>query len=805
MKYYVRYKLKILLAVVLAIFSLMLLVGAVHADTADVGEITSVELTKNQREVEIKISLSKEYVKSSERDVLYLFELYAYESDVDINSKEPVKEFKIDEKTTLKIPFYNGDTTRLYSRFVIAEKTEEGTYNAITAARYVENVTDLASNTELYPAKATKKGLQTQMFTDAQQLGVAHTVINVAVNEYLLGENSSDAQSFIYDGHPYYLNTAKMRLLDHNVKIYTDAGINVYLNIILTAPGENVHPNIAALYCDGISSDAVIYALNTENETAMESYRAFTDYLASRYTREDHRYGFVPAFIVGFEVNSNRVWNNAGDVELESYISSYCTAFRIAYTAMASHYSNGRAYISLGNNFNVTQSGSSVGENSLLDYPSREFLDGFAAQIKESGDIPWGLSINPHASTPGLTEFWKDERATDDFETPYITMKNLGTLTRYMSEKELLYNSEIRSIIVGEFGLSGDPSGDESMTMQAAAYALAYYSVEQNEDIDAFIYHRHVDHSGEAHYYGLWTNEPDSVVVPLAKKPIYNVFALIDTQKSEDATAFVKDIVGADVFGVFMPENVKYKQFNDRTVFEGSVAEPSDFDRGYVEGILLDFTDQNQYGFYPTDGAEYVELRPLGDASETMLYAKLLGTPDGYAGIGSSVFGEATLDKAHYVTVRVMVTTPDEVDSASLMLRLQDNGDGDRDTVLYEGVVTVNTNEWSDVSFNIRDFTSKTDGELDFMKLWVSVPKEDAVSGEYGIGLEAVTLYTKRGIGIIGRIFAVLFIFVFLAVAVYVVLFLRARYIRKKRRLANIARRQEMMRTQQKQYPPRNR
>ena len=792
-----------------AVLTFTLLTIGVIADEKAVNEITSVELTKSKTEIALEISLTKEYVKENKSETLYIFEFLPHESTASINSMEPIKEFKIAQKTTVKIPYYNESSTKLYSKFVVAEQTDDGTYNIITKAKYVENISVLAKNTEEYPEKSSKKGLQVQMFGDAQQLGVAHTVVNVAINEYLHGESSDAAQSFIYNKDAYYIDRVKLALLDHKVKTYTDAGINVYFNIILTSPSENMHPNIASLYCDGISPDAALYALNTKNEIAMKSFQALMDYLASRYTRADRAYGFVPAFIVGFEVNSNRVWNNAGDTDLTNYIYSYCTAFRVAYTAMASHYSNGRVYISLGNNFTAAASDLNTAASSLLDYPSKDFLDNFAAIIKSSGDIPWGLSINPYASSPSLIEFWNDGHAEDNFETPFITMKNLGTLTSYMHTEQLLYDSEVRSVIIGEFGISGDPSSDEAMTKQAAAYALAYYTAEQNEDIDAFIYHRHVDHSDETQYYGIWTNVPDSTVEPLSKKSIYNVFSLIDTARSEEVTAFVKDTVGESAFGAVMAEKVKYKQFDDRTVIEGVRAEASDFKRGYKDEVLFDLTKGKLCDFYPTDGAEYVELRSFGDASETMLYAKLNGIPNSYMGIGNAVFAEEVMKGAHYITLRVMVATPAEVNTMNLMLRLQDNGDSENNTVVYESEVSVKPNVWNDISFDIKDFTSETDGNIDFMKLWVRSGDNDPADGEYGIRLESVMLQSRKGMGVIGWIFTVLLILVLLVVATYGALVLRARYIRKKRREAAQRRKLEMMQTQGMQrtrmtYPPRD-
>ena len=775
-------------------------------------EIASVTLNKSKAELTLEIKLPKDYVKENKSETLYLFELAPYQSADDINTLEPVKSFKIGNKITSKLSFYNGNVTRLYSGFVVAIQNDDSSYTALTNTKYIDNPEALAENTESYPTKSSKKGLGLQMFSDAQQLGVMHTVVNVAINEYMLGENSDNAQSFIYNGRTFYINKNKLRVLDHTVKTYTDAGINVYFNIILSAPKAEDHENIKSLYCEGISADAKRFALNTENENAMHFFRAFMDYITARYTQADHAYGFVPGIILGYEVNSNRVWNNAGPTDLESYVSSYCTAFRIAYTAMTSHYSEGRVYISLANNFSVAEGDTAAVPGSLCDYPAKDFLDLFAETIKASGDIPWGLSINPYASDTSLTDYWNDTQASDSFETPYITMKNINTLTRYMNEERLLYNSEPRSIIIGEFGVSGDPGTDNSMTMQAAAYALAYYTADQNEDIDAFIYHGHVDHSGEARYYGLWTNKEGSVSEPAAKKPIYNVFSLIDTEQSEAVTAFVKQTVGDNAFNAVMSDNVKYKIFNKRTLLSSEGVEASDFAKGYTEKTLFDLTVGDDEGFYPTDGINYLELRPTESGDKTALYALMNGTPTEYKGIGNTI-ADGAFDKAQYITVRMMVNAPSSLNSLDVMVRLQSMGDAENDTVVFVGEASIKPNEWQEVSFKIKDLVSAADGDVDLIKLWVKTPDSAPEEGEYGIWLESVVIHTKNGMGFFGWFFTILLILLLLAVAAYGVLYLRAQYIRKQRRLAAERRRREMLRrgqmmqTQQTQNikPPQSR
>lgn len=783
-----------IIAAVMVLIITALFATGVFADDGATPEITSVILNKGRSEINIELTLPKQYVKENKSESVYLFEFLPYESTSAINQMEPVKTLKVSEEIAVKIPFLNGNSNRLYSKFVIAEKLADGSYSIITKAKYIENVGVLAENTEPYPTKSSKKGLVIQNFADAQQLGTAHTVITVPINEYLLGENTDGAQSFLYNGQTFYVSKAKLALLDHKVKIYTDAGINVYFNLVLTAPDANMHPNLKSLYFDDVYPSATYFAVNTKSESAMKSFQAFVDYLAAHYTRPDRAYGFVPAMILGFEVNSNGEYNNRGQMDLTNYVYSYCTAFRIVHTAMTSHYSEGRVYISLGNNFTAE---TEAIEGTYREYAAKDFLDQFAAVIKSSGDISWGVSVNPYPSDAALVEYWNDVNATDDADTSFITMKNIDVLTEYMQSEEMLYNSEVRSIIVGEFGVVGDPSSDTAMTMQAAAYALAYYTAAQNEHVDAFIYYNQVD---GADFSGLWATKSDGYVETLAKKPIYNVFSLIDTAESENVTAFVKQTVGVGAFNLFMGEDVKYKQFNERTVIDVMREDEEDVKRGYRQKTLFDLTKGKLQSFYPSDGGEYIELRPLDDASKTMMYAKVSGVPTEYEGISNTSFDEDALEFAHYIKLRIMASAPSDAGNVSLMLRMQNDGDGENNTAVLVGEATLRPNEWNDVIFKIKDFVSQTDGNIDTLKLWIKTSEGGTVDGEYGIWLESVTLLTKgQGWRVVGRIALGLLIFVGVLILGYAVLFVRAQLIRRKRRRAAARRRQAMQRAQRQQ------
>lgn len=784
----------LLIALMLTAVLSMLPVSA--ASQPDVSEITSIALNKKCTDITINITLEKSYAKEHKNETLYVFELMPWQSTSQLAQLEPAATVKAAETMKVTLPYINGNANRLYSKFLVAEKSADGSYVIVTSAKYIENLGLLSENSEPYPESKSKKGLQAQMISDLQLLGVRHALINVALNEYIVGENTESAVSFVYNGQTYYVSRAKLENLDHKVKSMTDSGMNVYFNIILTAPDENASEVVRSFYCDGYDPNANSFALNTRSETAMKNFQAFMDYIASRYTRPDRAYGFVPNFILGFEINSGRSWNNAGATSMQASVYSYHTAFRVAYTAMTSHYANGRVYISLGNNFNSAAETPGADADPAYDWSAKEYLDFFASVVRNSGDIDWGLSVNPYPSDQTMTEFWLDEYAKNEVTTPFVTMKNIGVLTEYMHGESLTYNGKPRSIIIGEFGVGGDPSSNDSMSMQAAAYALAYYAAAQNEDIDAFIWHRHVDHAGEGLCFGLWSSLDGNVQLPLAKKTIYSVFAQIDTAKSGDVTSFVKTLVGSGAFSLFMPDNVKYSQFAVRTVIDAIRADESEFEKGFGERTLFDLTQGSFCKFYPTDNFKYVELSPFDGRPETILYAMASGIPTEYSGIGTVISEPEALKDAHYITLELMINAPEEVAGVDLMLRLEKTGDADTDTVVFDGEVLLKPNVMQTVSFKIKDFTSLTDGSADILKLWIKTPDADSPDGDYGIWLRDVVLHTKSGISVFGVIISIVIALIALAVLAYLALYIRAQHIRKKRRAEAERRRRQQLRMQ---------
>ena len=71
----------------------------------------------------------------------------------------------------------------------------------------------------------------------------------------------------------------------------------------------------------------------------------------------------------------------------------------------------------------------------------------------------------------------------------------------------------------------------EALAEQAAAYAYAWEKVARLDGaVDAFLYHRQVDHAMEGGLrFGLWSNKPGTIFEPDQKRPIWHLLKAADT------------------------------------------------------------------------------------------------------------------------------------------------------------------------------------------------------------------------------------------------------------------------------------
>ena len=478
----------------------------------------------------------------------YLFELQPYETGIGSRTDYAAWCDKT-EKLKFSLPFSGGDSDpRLYSRLAVALKIGD-TYQAISAPIYVTNPGDVASFTEEYPEAMSKKGLliELDMLGDAMELGVKHTTINIPYH-HIIGGNLK----YRYNGKDYYFNEELIASYDKMISSFSNKGIIV--TAILLNGWNDAHPE---LHEAGLakSSSAFYYGFNVSTPEGYETTRALFSFMAERYSGADYKHGRVSNWIVGNEVNNNKNWNYVGPMDLASYTKLYEKNFRVAYTAIKSRSKNARVFFSTDYEWKK--------QNTNLQYAAKDFIDLFNAGISAEGNIEWGLAYHPYPYPMTEPEFWDDDQTgmvNETFESPVVNFKNLHVLTDYFQQAHMrTAGGQVRHIILSEEGFTSDSiSRGKVYDIQAAAFAYAYYLVDNNPYIDAFILNRQVDAITEVETscaFGLWTvdmSRPDKVIAVMPKN-IYQVFKHIDTRKSLRYSEFAKSIVGISDWSEVIP------------------------------------------------------------------------------------------------------------------------------------------------------------------------------------------------------------------------------------------------------------
>ena len=118
-----------------------------------------------------------------------------------------------------------------------------------------------------------------------------------------------------------------------------------------------------------------------------------------------------------------------------------------------------------------------------------------------------------------------------------ITMENIDVLVNYIRQPQFLTDDgQVRSILLSELGYTAH-AGE---AYQAAAYAYAYYKMEDYQEIDGFLLNRQSDAAEEV---------AQGLAFGLCKsggghRQIYDVFKYIDTPQHEQYTDFAKELIG---------------------------------------------------------------------------------------------------------------------------------------------------------------------------------------------------------------------------------------------------------------------
>lgn len=480
---------------------------------------------------------------------LYILELEPYDDELEGNRfttsiPKQLGGFEI------KLPLlHRTKDTRLYHKFMAC--IWDGTkYIAVSEPIYITNPEAAAPYQNAYQEAASKKGLLIEMneIEDALELGVGQVIVNIPYNGIF-----GTGIDYAYDGETYHFNKTIVEAYDRTISAFSNRGMLVTA-VLLNGWNEST-PDLYYPWTQK-TQNIFYYHFNTRTEQGFKRAAAVASFLADRYSGIDQRCGRIQNWIIGNEMN-NQQWNYIGKMPLLNYVNEYERTFRVFYNAIRSTAANARVFFSTDYHWMSEADGE-------LRYNAKEFIDLFASIVNQRGNIDWNLAYHPYSQPMTEPEFWDDGDSglVNLTETsPIVNFANLSVLTDYFQKPELRNRAgAVRHIILSEQGFTSQSATRGTVEeLQAAAFAYAYYLVDSNPYIDAFILSRQVDAPSEVKAscaFGLWTTDAteDVDIRPVQKKYIWNVFRDIDNpDKTLAVTAFAKSLIGIDKWSDVVP------------------------------------------------------------------------------------------------------------------------------------------------------------------------------------------------------------------------------------------------------------
>jgi hypothetical protein len=457
----------------------------------------------------------------------YLFELKPYETAVGARVDYCATGVDDGTGTVQFTTALNNDTasSKLYSRFVVTT-LQNGVFTPVSNEMYITNPEALAKKATANGARS-RKGLTAdwRYASNLKDLNAGYASYEIDISRFCTGGGTS----YTYNGKTYSFNSSVVAEYDAVVKMLCDAGTNVIMviknsfNNGLTADLIAPTGRVAGYNC---------YALNVDEQGGTEKIAALMSFLANRYSGGS--YGTISNWIIGNEVNNNNPWHYLGNVTVDEFAAHYAKEVRLCYNAIKSQNSGANVYINIDQRWTHTDS-------NTLAYKGKEVLDKFAADIKTTGDIDWGLSFHPHPVPLFNATFWSLPAAyqgmnlvTHDDNSKMVCPTNLDVVVNHMTSAELLSPSgTVRHMMISEMGITsvsgatGASLGiNTNETIQAAAMVYAYKLAAQYPSIEAIVIHRQIDHDSEIISDGMAVGIMSSSGTP---KQAYSAFKIMDT------------------------------------------------------------------------------------------------------------------------------------------------------------------------------------------------------------------------------------------------------------------------------------
>lgn len=404
------------------------------------------------------------------------------------------------------------------------------------------------SEAELEPPKAqvftptfSKKGLQFgESVEDALNLGINYCLFNICITEFT--DASRNQLRYQYKGDTYTFNLDAFERWGSLFSQLQAADIDLSAEFLL--PWDDKQTDLIHPAARSRNDSHNYYAWNISTKEARKKYAALFSCIAEEFDGR-HGLGYINNYIIGNEVNGHAQWHYTGSSSLEENAKLYADTFQLVNKVVKRKCADTRVSICLEHTWNTEIPGQV--------HSGKEFLDAFADRLKKYKSPDFTISYHAYSEPLTQADFWNNSkyRVKDNVNTPYISMKNIEQLTKYVKSN---YGFKTR-IMLTEQGFSSH--GTDGEIKQASAIAYAYYKAEFNDMIDSIIFRCQADHpvemSRDGLYMGLWTAGMGK------QKAAHEVFQYMDTSECEAHTQICRQYLGIQDWAELVPDyNAEY-------------------------------------------------------------------------------------------------------------------------------------------------------------------------------------------------------------------------------------------------------
>ena len=437
---------------------------------------------------------------------------------------------------------YLDGRDRLFSRWQLVQE-ENGAEIPVSHARHAtEPVLPFPNIPLKKQERRTKKGMGgvtlNPIAGELEEMGVEHVTINIVLNRFFRPVERLDTLSYAFEGRSYPLDKRAVEDLDKTLSFFSKfANVSAILLVALSKnqdePNPLSHPE---------SGPPGIFAMpNLSSSEGVQTYRAALAFLAERYAHGAH--GRITHWILHNEIDQAFTWTNMGEQPMDIIMDHYVRSMRLASLSARQFNPEAKVFISL------THHWTAPGGDSLQHYRPKEMLDRLAEYSRLEGDFEWGVAYHPYPQNLFEPATWKDRGPVPQFDTPYITLKNIEVLDAYLRRPPLLYGGKTpRTVLLSEQGFHTRDASEATQRIQAAALVYAWHKIRPLTTIEAFHHHRWIDAQDEGGLLlGLRT-------LPTPEKPFgerksaWHLYRALDTPEEAMASTFARDILGVSDF-----------------------------------------------------------------------------------------------------------------------------------------------------------------------------------------------------------------------------------------------------------------